>query len=176
VATNFSAEELYRQAQAFQRSTAWRNRSEYAFGALAIGVFTFYIWAFPFWLIRAGCVLTILGTLVMLHQMQRRASSQTPPSASGAMSCLDFHRAALARQRDALRSVWLWYIGPLVPGIVVFRLGVGSAVDIPIPSIYGWIANLFVASVLLTIVVVNRRAANRLQCQLDQLDAQAGRI
>ncbi len=166
-------EVLQKQANTFQRRIAWRNGTEYAAGVLVIAVFAFYIKAFPFWLMRLGSAMIIVGSLVLMWQMRRRASSQRTPGSGADMSCLDFHRAALVRQRDALRSVWLWYVGPLVPGMVVFRYGVETALDASAPFARGWIANLTIALVLLIVIGINLLAARKLQRQIDKLDREA---
>ena len=46
------------------------------------------------------------------------------------MSCLEFHRSELVRQRDLLRSVWWWYLLPFVPGMLL--IPVGSSLDDPL--------------------------------------------
>ncbi len=169
----FTQEAIRRQALAFQRRIAWRNRTEYAAGVLVMAVFAFYIWEFPFWLMRLGSALIIAGSLVLMWQLHRRASSQSTPADGAGMSCLAFHRAALVRQRDALRSVWLWYIGPLVPGLVVFRWGVETALDATAPFAQGWVANLVIALVLLAVIGVNLLAARKLQRKIEALDRDA---
>ncbi len=169
----FTQEALEKQARTFQRRTAWRNGMEYVTGVLMIVVFAFYIKAFPFWLMRLGSALIIVGSMVLMWQMHRRASSQRMPGSGADMSCLAFHRAALVRQRDALRSVWLWYVGPLVPGMVVFRYGVESTLDPSAPFARGWIANLAIALVLLIVIGINLLAARKLQRKIDQLDRDA---
>jgi hypothetical protein len=78
---------------------------------------------------------------------------------------LGFHRRELVRQRDLLRSVWSWYLGPLIPGLVVFSVGI-------MPHRVG--AMVFCVSFFLVvfglIVWVNHRAAVRLDRQIAELD------
>lgn len=165
----FSEPELARRARRLQRGIGRRNLRETLAGLLVIAGFAYYLWKFPFPLMRLGSALLILGVLVLLWQLQRRASRQLPPEAAG-LSCRDFHRAALLRQRDALRSVWLWYIGPMLPGIVVFRWGVKTELDASAPFAQGTGADLLIGAVLLAVVYLNRRAAKRLQAEVDVLD------
>jgi hypothetical protein len=77
-----------------------------------------------------------------------------------------FHRGELVRQRDLLRSVVWWYIGPIIPGLVVFGVGIapghgtGSLLNaLPFLCIFG------------LIVWVNHRAAIRLDRQIAELDS-----
>jgi hypothetical protein len=110
--------ELARRARHFQRRIARRNFLEYAAALLVCVGFGFYLWKFPDPLMRLGSVLTIAGILVVVWQLRQRASSRALPGAESALPSRDFHRAELVRQRDALRSVWLWYVAPLVPGML----------------------------------------------------------
>lgn len=162
--------ELARRAGRFQRRIARRNALEYAAALLVCAGFGFYLWAFPDPLMRAGSVLSILGTLAVVWQLRRRASSRPLPGADSALPSRDFHRAELVRQRDALRAVWLWYVAPLVPGIIVFRWGVETNPDPSLPFARGWAADGVIAAVMLGIILLNLYGAHRLQRQIDQLD------
>ena len=73
----------------------------------------------------------------------------------------------LERQRDLLRSVWLWFLLPFVPGFVVGLIGLARAQ----PSL---ISPIVVYGVLLVMLglglhALNRRAAARIQRALDRL-------
>jgi hypothetical protein len=118
---------------------------------------------------RLGAALVVAGTLVVMWQLNRRASSRVVPADLGG-ACLQFQRDELVRQRDALRSVWLWYLVPLLPGLVVFMWGMqrGSA-----HHPFEMLVDGFMLAVFVTIAVINRRAAAKLQRQIDILDAMA---
>ena len=163
-----SAEDLLAEATIFQRRIARRNLREYVAGAVIVPVFCFYIWLFPYWVTRLGSLLVVLGTLVVIWQLHRRAASRAVPKDFG-VSGLQFQRTELARQRDALRTVWLWYLGPLVPGLAVFMWGIqgGSAKRINL------LVELTMLTVFAAIAWINRRAAAKLQRQIDTLDTLA---
>lgn len=158
------ADALAAQAHRLQHTVGRRNRRETVAAALVAVVFLGYAWFFPYWLTKLGALLNVAGVGVMLWQLRRRASAQPPPEALAA-SLLQFHRAELARQRDALRSAWRWYVAPLVPGLVLFLCGRQIENG-------QWRPGVFVATVavLAAIVWINRRAANRLQREIDDLD------
>ena len=61
---------------------------------------------------RAGSILTIAGVLYVLVRLYKQASPGTLPADLTLSASVEFHRRELARQRDLLRSVWRWYIGP----------------------------------------------------------------
>jgi len=170
---DLSADELRRRSSALQSRVARRNRVEYLAGGLfVIPVYAFYIWLFPFWLTKLGALLVVLGTLVVLQQLRRRASCRAlPPEALG-QDWAAFHRAELLRQRAAVRSVWLWYIGPLLPGFWLFLWGretelAGRGMETIFTLTHAAALVLFVA-----IVALNQRAARRYQREIDVLDQQ----
>lgn len=169
-ATTLSLQELHKQSNALQRRVRLRNGLEYLACLLVIVGFGSYFVEFPQTLMRLGSALVIAGTAYVAWQLHRRASG---PSASPALPGLTFHRQQLERQRDALRSVWAWYVGPLVPGMVVFRWGVETQLDATAPFARGLYANLIIAAVLLMVVLINRYVASTLQRQIDQLPAEA---
>jgi hypothetical protein len=89
------------------------------------------------------------------------------PEDLGVTASIEFHRRELVRQRDMLRSVWRWYIAPIVPGLAVFLAG-----TMPPHSPF-WVyllLALFFLVILGGIVWLNRRGADRLDRQIAELD------
>ena len=82
----------------------------------------------------------------------------------------DYYRRELLRQRDALGTIWKWYLGPMVPGLAIFL--VGASLQTP-PGAHKqlWIS----ITVALSIVVfggvgaLNAWGARRLQRRIDEL-------
>lgn len=161
--------DIHRRAARFQRQVRLRNWLEYGAGAVVLAGFGVYIDLFPSPLIRTGCVLTMLATLVVLFELHRRGAARQPPGVGFGLASLEFHRAELARQRDALRSAWLWYVAPFIPGVVVFRWGVETELAKSPDFAHGVIANAVIAAVFVGIALVNRWSASRLQRRLDAL-------
>lgn len=171
--TALSPGQLRSGATRLRRRVVLRNALEYAVCALVIAGFAFHFVRFPAPFMRVGSVLVIAGTLVVAWQLHRRASSTPLPGDAGARSWLDFQRAQLMRQRDALRSAWLWYIGPLVPGVVVFRWGVETELGAGAPFARGWLADAAIAAVFLGVLALNLYGARKLQRRLDALEREA---
>jgi hypothetical protein len=165
--TTMPLEEIQRRSRRFEKRIDRRNLREYAGGAFVIAGFTYYIFKFPGPLIRTGCALIIAGSLFVMVQLYRRASPSKLPADLAVTASSEFHRRELVRQRDLLRSVWLWYIGPLVPGLAVFEAGT-------MPQHSPWwmflLAALFFLAGFGGIVWLNRRAADRLDRQIAELD------
>jgi hypothetical protein len=168
--------DIHARAECFQSRIRRRNWIEYAGAALAVAGFTWAAFAVADVLIRAACVLIILGTLYVAWKLATvaRASARTDET----MSWADFHRAELVRQRDALNGVWRWYLGPLIPGMTLFWIGVGLARSADSPL---WV-NVGVAALGLAIAAgmfcgiaaLNKRAAKTLQAEIDALDRARG--
>lgn len=155
---------LAEQATKLQGIVSRRNRRETLATALVVPTFLFFAWFFPHWLTKLGALLIVVGAGVTQWQMRRRASARPLPEA-WAGSLLDFHRSELARQRDALRSVWLWYVAPSVPGMALFLCGRQIENGVWQPGVF-----VFVAAVLAGVVLLNLYAARGLQRQIDKLD------
>lgn len=157
-------------ARAFQTRIQARNVVEYVASALVVVIFGLYAVIFPDPLMKLGAVMVMVGAGVMGWQLHRRASARTLPPGAAAGASLSFHRAELIRQREALRAAVWWYIAPFVPGMAVFIAGMarvrsdGSLIHL------APLAALLVAY-LTAWTLLNRRAARRLQAEIDDIDA-----
>jgi hypothetical protein len=170
-----SADEICRRATAYQRRILWRNAREYV-GALATVVF----FGFQFWwttdtATRAGFVLIGAGLLYIVWQLWTKGASRSVPAEMGLSSALEFHRRELERQRDLVRSVWRWYLAPLIPGWVVLSIGLARTNPGHIRhfALVFTIFQIVAASAFIFVWWLNQRAARRLQGRIDELDALA---
>jgi hypothetical protein len=160
-------EEIRKKAQQFEKRVGRRNLREYAGGALAIAIFTFDLFKFPNPVARAGSALIIAGTLFVLFQIYRRGTPRKAPLDLAPVASVEYYRRELVRQRDLLRSVWLWYVGPFVPGLIVFAIGVTPRQA----AVAGALINAVpLAALLGSIIWLNHRAANRLDRQIAELE------
>lgn len=164
-----SSEELTQKAALFHQRIARRNRRERLSAAIVVPVFLAYVWIFPHWASKLGALLIVVGVFVVLWQLKRRAESADPAAALG-QDLLAFHRAELIRQRDALRSVWLWYLGPLLPGLALFLWGRQQELATPAAQAWHPWIHAITAAVLLAVALLNLWVARRLQRQIDALD------
>ncbi len=163
-----SLDEIRTQAGKLHSRVHWRNITELAGGTVAVVVFAFYIWFFPDPVMRAGSVLVILGTLYVCWQLLVRGRTNALPGDEAAASWSDYYRRELVRQRDALKDVWKWYLGPLVPGLAVFLAGM--AYSMPHRVLGGVVGVAAIAAVVFVAVgFLNRWGARRLQKMIDRL-------
>lgn len=157
-------------ARAFQSGVRTRNLIEYAACAIVIAVFIGYAVIFPNLLLKLGSVMTAVGAAFTAWQLHRRGSAKTPPANASAGSSLTFHRAELVRQRDAVRSVACWYIAPYAPGLGVFMAGLAQVAPANARGALIPLAALIVIYVVAH-TLLHRRAARRLQAEIDDIDA-----
>lgn len=169
-------DEVRKGADKFYRFVKWRNRVEYAACVVAVAIFSAYIFVLPHVLHKVGSALVVLATFYVAWQLHRRASAVAPEEA-GARPILVFARAQLVRHRDALRSIFWWYIGPFLPGIALIIVGSGldAQVEGQGPPIWvRWLALAGMAAILVGIWWLNQLAARKLQTRIDEIDALMG--
>lgn len=166
--------ELRARADRLRRKIVRRNWIEYVAGIFVIAVFGAGALIAPLPALRIGSALIVGGTLVVLWQLHRRGSPLTPMEHGGALSLLDFQRRELVRQRDALDSVFVWYLLPLIPGMATILAA--PLLSVPMDQ-WQWppaeVLRAMGFSVLIFagVYFINKRAARQLQGRIDQIDA-----
>ena len=164
-------EEIRGQAGKFRSEIAGRNFREYLVAGGLMLYFAYLAWTARMEMMRVGYVLMIAGLVDVVWQLHRRASAGPAPVDLGGKSCLAFYRAELERQRDALRAVWRWYLGPLAPGLAVIAAA-GCLAGFRHSALAGCVATVFAglaALVLWSLGRINQKAAAKLQRQIDGL-------
>jgi hypothetical protein len=156
-------EDIRARASHFERRIGRRNLREGVAGAIAMAVYTFYIWKFTSILARVGSAMVIAGVLVVMWRIYHEGRASRLPQELGLSASLEFHRQQLVQQRNLLRTVLRWYLAPLIPGLVVFSAGILPPFRLApclliFTGLFGWIW------------WVNQRAAERLERQIAELD------
>jgi hypothetical protein len=165
-----SLADIRRTAQTFQTTIGRRNAREYLFAVAGSIAFLAMMWILPGLVTKIGCAMTLLAIYFVVYQLHRDGSARVVPVDVAAGDCLAFHRGKLERQRDLLRRVGPWQLGPMVPGLGLFFAGlwlrnVNDRGDVLAMTITG----LLMAAVLVVVYWLNIRAANELQRELDLL-------
>jgi hypothetical protein len=169
-----SAEEVHERARAFERRLHFRNLREYAAAALGAGVFTYVaIVAQGTILLRLGCALCVAGLLYVAVCLHRRGSPRPENVALATADYAALYRRELERQRDLLHGIWRWYLGPLIPGMLLFL------VSVPLEAPVGprrwplWVASLLGAGlsalVFLAVARLNQQAVRRIAREIETL-------
>ena len=163
-----SLEQIRLKAEGFQKKIRYRNLREYVAAAFVFAGFSYFMWRFP--VSRLGCGLILAGTVYVLYQLHTRGAAKTVPESLALDTCLEFHRRELERQRDLVRDVWKWYLLPFVPGLLAV-IAVPLLRQPPEKWIGAWPVILLWAAMFYAIWRLNKRGANKLQRQIDELNS-----
>lgn len=143
-------ETLPERASGFQKMIWWRNARE---SSVAIFLVLLQGYSLPGEQNRfdvLGTLTLILGLLFVIYYLHFRANSRPVPVGS-LSTILDFHRSEIARQRDLLRKVPLWYLMPLVPGVSIglasswtgLTDALGGLIGVGVVFALAWVLNLW---------------------------------
>ena len=169
---------VHARAEQFQKKTRRAFVIECITTAFVVVVFGIYSWIFPGWMMKTGSLLCLLAILFALWQVRRRITARQVQAAP-ARELIAFHRSELVRRRDALKSAWLWYLAPILPGTVLMLMGRWFQFHVPGRSLAqdhamilsgGAIAALIFAAIWLRQFI----RARQLQREIDALDALSG--
>jgi hypothetical protein len=167
-----SLAEIHAKARAFDGKIQRRNAIEYvACGAVIVG-FAQALLHGQNWLIRAGAAWFMLAAVFVAWQLHRRGSTDSA-SPSGE-TLVDGYRRQLIRQRDAIRTVGVWYIGPMIPGFLLMMPGFWLQAPRHGQTLAQHHAALLVTYAIVVLLIVgiwllNLHGAKRLQKRIDEL-------
>ena len=154
----------------FQNRIRRRNIREYVGIVIGTIMYCGFILYVPGILTKLGAVLILAAMYFSVYQLHRDGSSEEVPVDASAGDCLAFHRRELIRQRDMLRRVGPWHIGPVMPGFLLFFAGTWvSSVHDTRAAVTMTICFVLAVSVFAFVYWLNVRAANKLQQQIEAL-------
>jgi hypothetical protein len=170
-----SLADVHLHAQRFQSRIRSRNMIEYVAAVIVVVFFGWIAATVPFPIVQIGSGLIIVGVLYVCWQLFRLGRAATLHELdAGAQSWAAFHRAELTRQREALRTVWSWYLAPFVPGTLVFLVGVSFSTANPAPfpeRLAVFLAGLaFTAGIFAVVAWLNAQAVQRLDAEIAALN------
>jgi hypothetical protein len=171
-----SPAEMRTRASLFRRKIRQRNMREYVVAAIVVAIFSWYAtfsWATTvMWPI--GCGLIVLATLFVSWMLHRHASARPMPGETSLGALIDVHRAELMRQRDALASVWRWYLLPFAPGLVLMFVDMWLGAAAKGSPLKATISLAFVGIIFIAVgvgvILLNLLGAAWLQRMIDDLD------
>ncbi|GAA4128413.1 hypothetical protein ACFFTN_04330 [Aminobacter aganoensis] len=159
----------------FEDRIRTRNKREYVIGSIvAVVTVAFGTWmllsvaAAPSSLMTGiGFILLGLGAAAAIFQLRRRAGGQAFIDGSSNTSAA--YRAELVRQRDALRSIFSWYVAPFLPGLLLIY---GAGFFEPDGIEWGTLIPGFLTVAFgIWLVRANHKAADGLDQEIKGLDA-----
>jgi hypothetical protein len=169
-----SLDEIRRRAGKFHKKIFWGNVRTYLSCLVGVVFCGFGLWRFPDALTRVGIGLMLAGFLYLIWQVHRRGTARSLPADLGLASSLEFYKQELERQRDFLRSVWLWYLAPLIPGPVVLTVAKARTNPDHLRHMGPSLTLALFALVYVSVWIEKQRAARRLQSQIDELNVLEG--
>lgn len=169
-----SIDEIRARASELQSIVRRRNFVEYAVGGVLIVIFGAVAFVASTPLAKLGCALIAVGVAVVMWRLHAQAGAASEDEMSIANGWAQFYRQELVRQRDALKGVWLWYLGPLIPGMTLYWFSIGVKSAESDSFLWGWATTVFglaaTACVFAAVASANKRAAAALQAEIDMLD------
>lgn len=167
-----SISDLSARSDHFQSRIKRRNLIEYLAAILVVGVFGWMAIIVPVLSIKIGAVMIALAAIYVSWQLNRVAS--VSDTTAPADTLVNAHRRDLMRQRDALKSVWRWYLLPFVPGMLVFVLGtsIETGESLPIWAVFttSLVSLSFVGAVFAGVWAMNAYAARKLDQEIEALN------
>jgi hypothetical protein len=169
--TLITLNEVRRRAAKMHRQVKWRNALEYFAGIIVIVAFAARIANSQSIWLRIGSALTLMATVFVLTNLHFRVGGRRlDPSGD----CRTFYVSEMARQRDALKRVWLWYVLPFLPGFIVFRIGIHLQLP-PEKALFHYAYDVSALAFAAFIVWRNHRAARRIQVQIGEAEKSLGK-
>jgi hypothetical protein len=156
-------EEIRSRAKRFEQKTRRWNIVTAVVIVLVMAVESWQVWRETVLPERAGDLLTMAALLYTAYRF-RGYAAQAMPAGLGLTGSVEFYRQQLARQRDLAGHPWR-YLVLFIPGVSLSLLG--RSLDRPVAQTA--MVAAFGVALFLTVAWINRRTAQRLQREIDQL-------
>jgi len=166
---------LRHTADKFYRRLRLRNAVEYVACVIVVVSFSIYTFTLEHVLQRIGSAMVVVATFYVGWQLHRRASA-VDPARAGTMPIMEFVRAQFVRQRDALNSIFWWYLLPFIPGLMTMVMGsMALRIEEGMDGIVRGVIGLAVMTAIFAGVWwMNLHWAGKLQKHIDAIDALMG--
>ena len=165
-----SIEELRRRAGKFERRIRRRNIREYVACLIAAGLMGYFYITSHDVASRVTFALFMAAMLWIVIALHRTGSAKRTPLDEDTLTTQRFYREELKRQLHVVRSVWWWYLAPMVPGCIACTV---SYLMKPHHS-GAWAGLAFINAIFFVsfygVWRLNMRAARCLERMIDQLN------
>lgn len=160
--------EIPDRARQFERRVRQRNRREYAGVLMMVTTVILVALRRPELMTGWWAALTVPGTIYVAYHLYTWGTPNRGPEQADPLVWLLHYRNELERQRKLLASVWLWYVAPLMPGMVAAII-LAPAVSAR-SMLFRIITVGLIGGVSFLISFLNRRKARELQREIESLD------
>lgn len=169
--------ELKLRADRLRTVIGWRNAREYIASVFVVLFFGYTAATDTNPVVRAGALLIVVGCLFVVWWLANRVKPRGHNDHEAA-PWLQRYRDELIRQRDALESVWLWYLMPFVPGLALMLAARHVYPEFRLTEPGVWLAIAgplgLVGAIFGGIVWLNHTAAKNLRREINELDRANG--
>lgn len=161
--------DLRRRHADLERTVSRRNQRELFAGGLVLALFgARALWATDPWEV-AGSAMVAVGAVVVSWWIHTRAQPLEVEPAVDTRSFLAQRRAELLHQATLLERVPLWYIGPILPGLLVLTMADWPGMDAGIGLAAWGVGALGLVAITAGIVWINHQAARALRDEAEAL-------
>lgn len=171
-----SVDAIRLKAGKYRSKIAWRNAREYVAVVFVIVFFGLQFAHTTDVMVRVATGMIIAASLYIAWHLHAKGSWRRLPEDLGLTSSIEFHREELLRQRDLVRSVPRWYLGPMIPGLTLLMVALGRTNPGHLKH-FSWVFSSYCAFMVLVFLGVwrlNVRAARKIQTRIDELDQMRG--
>ena len=162
------------RASRFQHVTSRRNLYEYIVSAFVFYTFGRTAFNTNNTLLMVASVMCMIAVVFVCFKLYGLANEYARNGLDRADNVLNFHRSMLVQQRDALVSVWRWYLAPFIPGAVLFIFAShfyhGSTAPLSTSILFVFFKYLIVGAVFYGIHWLNTREAKKIDTEIAELD------
>jgi hypothetical protein len=117
-----SLEALVTEVRLYERVTLRAVRIEMWAGVIVGFAFVIPMLSSPNWTLRVGWALTASYGLYVAYVISQKKPRRMPDGL-GLKEALTFYRTALEGQHRAVRTMWRWYLLPIIPGMLFVMAG-----------------------------------------------------
>lgn len=160
---------LHHRARELQRAVRVRNVIEQGSCVVALVVCSVMVFTAPGLWLRASMVLLIVGIGWAMFQWRRRVRER--PGSAAADTGLAFYVRELEHKRDLHKTLWRWYILPMVPGTIALLtwiwFGDPNTRGTPAP----WFSTGIVLAWIVAALLYERFKVGQYQREIDALTA-----
>jgi predicted membrane metal-binding protein len=110
------------EAEAFDEKIRRRDRREIIAAAVVFLFFSVMLFD-PSWMVRAGAIVVMAGSVWIVWTLRRTRSRESPSSERPVAEVIRTERAKVDRQIRLLETVLWWYIGPPALGLSLVVAG-----------------------------------------------------
>ena len=157
--------EMNTKVQQFEKDIKKRNKLETAVAILLIPIEFFIAFTTPNTLSKIGAILLIFASLWIVYYLKNNSTKKikTVDMQASLKEQLQNHKRQILHEKRNSENVFVWYILPVLPGMILFFAGFG--ID---SGFYFRLVGLLI--IVIGIYFLNKKAANEMKPLIEEID------